>query len=171
MLINIRRMRPEDARLFLEVHHAAVRGIAAKDYPLAVIEQWAPLPVTKTHIEHVQANYENEIRLLAEINGEIVGLGAIVLAKNELRACYVVPSAARKGVGSALVREVERIALEHGLSRLDLDASITSEPFYKALGYEVQEYREHILGCGQRMACVKMSKHLSPHPPPTAIAI
>jgi putative acetyltransferase len=51
-------MRSEDARLFLEVHHAAVRGIAAKDYPLAVIEQWAPLPVTKTHIEHVQANYE-----------------------------------------------------------------------------------------------------------------
>jgi putative acetyltransferase len=114
---------------------------------------------------------KKEIRLLAEINGEIVGLGAIVLAKNELRACYVVPSAARKGVGSALVREVERIALEHGLRWLELDASITSEPFYKALGYEVQERGEHVLGSGQRMACVKMGKHLSPHPPPTAIEV
>jgi hypothetical protein len=31
-------MCPEDARTFLEIHHAAVRGIAAKDYSSAVIE-------------------------------------------------------------------------------------------------------------------------------------
>jgi putative acetyltransferase len=42
-LVVIREMRSEDARAFLDVHHAAVRGIAAKDYPLAVIEAWAPM--------------------------------------------------------------------------------------------------------------------------------
>jgi putative acetyltransferase len=161
MPIDLRPMRSEDARAFLEIHHAAVRGIAAKDYPLAVTEHWASLPITDKTVEHIRANSENEVRLLAEINGEIVGMGAIVLANNELRACYVAPGAVRKGVGSAFVREIERIALAHGLTWLELDASVTSEPFYTALGYEVRERGEHVLGSGHRMACVKMQKHLS----------
>jgi hypothetical protein len=33
-------MRDDDARVFLDVHHAAVRHIAARDYPPEVIEAW-----------------------------------------------------------------------------------------------------------------------------------
>jgi putative acetyltransferase len=161
-LINVRHMHDEDAHAFLQVHHAAVRGIAAKDYPPAVIEHWAPLPITQKAVDAVRANCENETRILAEISGEIVGMGAIILAKNELRACYVAPDAARKGVGSALVQEIERIARERGLGRLDLDASLTSEPFYAHHGYDTRERGEHVLRSGQRMACVKMRKDLSP---------
>jgi putative acetyltransferase len=160
MSIAIRLMRDQDALSFLTVHHTAVRGLAAKDYSLDVIELWAPMPITDRHLEQVLANRDNEIRVLAEIDGEIVGLGAIVIAKNELRACYVTPAAARKGVGTALVHELERIALEHRLEWLALDASLSSEPFYAALGYEVLGRGEHVLGSGHRMACVKMSKLL-----------
>jgi hypothetical protein len=46
MKIIIREARPGDAHAFLDVHRAAVRQIAAKDYPQAVIDDWAPLPVT-----------------------------------------------------------------------------------------------------------------------------
>ncbi|WP_119271633.1 GNAT family N-acetyltransferase [Taklimakanibacter deserti] len=102
------------------------------------------------------------MRVLAEIGGEIVGMGSIIPAKNELRACYVAPGAARQGVGSALIREIERMALEHGLTWLELDASVTSEPFYAALGYEAHGRGEHMLSSGQRMACVKMRKDFSP---------
>src|SRR5688572_32407175 len=42
---------------------------------------------------------------------------SLVVQEAELRACYVVPGAARRGVGSALVREMERMAQERGLSR------------------------------------------------------
>ncbi len=116
MEIVVRKMRDGDARSFLEVHHAAVRGIAAKDYSRAVIEDWAPLPIAETAIEGILANPDNEIRLIAEIDGEIVGIGALVLERNELRACYVTPDTSRKGVGSAIVQEIEEIAREHGLS-------------------------------------------------------
>lgn len=153
-------MRHGEARLFLEVHHASVRGIAVKDYPPAVIEAWARLPITDAMIEGVLANPEKEVRLVAEINGEIVGIGSVILETSELRACYVLPSAARKGVGSAIVREIEQIAQENGLVSLHFDASVTSEPFYKGLGYEVLEHKEHILSSGQRMPCVKMQKLL-----------
>ena len=47
----MRYMRTKDLRSFLQAHHDAVRRIAAKDYPPAVIEQWAPLPITEKHVE------------------------------------------------------------------------------------------------------------------------
>ena len=95
-------MRPEEARRFLEIHHAAVREIAAKDYPVNVIEAWAPLPITDKAVEALRANHDNEIRLIAEIDGEAVGIGVLVVKNSELRACYVAPRATRKGVGSAV---------------------------------------------------------------------
>ena len=97
MTVTVRPMRPEDARAFLEVHHAAVRGIAARDYPPAVIQHWAPLPVTDKDVEQLLVNRDGEIRLVAEIDGAIVGVGAIVLAKSELRACYVEPGGGAQG--------------------------------------------------------------------------
>jgi putative acetyltransferase len=90
-MITVRQMRTEDARAFLEIHHAAVRGIAAADYPSPVIEAWAPLPITDRTLEGFLANPDREIRLVAEIDGEIVGVGALVPSKAELRACYVAP--------------------------------------------------------------------------------
>jgi putative acetyltransferase len=43
---------------------------------------------------------------------EIVGIGELRVATSELRACYVSPDATRKGVGSAIIREIERIAVQ-----------------------------------------------------------
>lgn len=151
-------MLDEEARAFLEVHRAAVRGIAAKDYPQAVIEDWAPLPVTENRVARFLENPDDEIRIVAEGEGEIVGVGALVLENAELRACYVAPTAGRMGVGTALVREIEEIARRHGLGGLWLDSSLTAEPFYRALGYVAQGRGEHSLRSGRRMACVKMKK-------------
>jgi putative acetyltransferase len=160
MPTTIREMRPKDARAFLEVHHAAAHGIAGQDYPSAVIEAWAPLPITDRHVERVLSNPDHEYRVIAEINGLIAGIGALVLKNAELCACYVAPNASRKGVGSLIMREIERAARQHGVKTLDLDATITAESFYESLGYSVRERGEHVLQGGQLMACVKMYKVL-----------
>jgi putative acetyltransferase len=154
-------MRPAEARRFLEIHHESVRGLAARDYPSRVIEAWAPLPITDAYLDRFLRNHDGEIRLIAEIDGEAVGIGAIVIAGSELRACYVAPSAARRGVGSALVAEIERIARDHGVRYLQVESSITAEPFYAALGYVVQERGEHAIGPGVAMAAVAMRKELA----------
>jgi putative acetyltransferase len=161
MSVKVRKMLDEDARTFLEVHHAAVRGLAAKDYPLEVIEDWAgSLPVSEQSVQHFLANPDCEIRLVAEIDGAIVGIGCLVVANCELRACYVAPGAARQGVGSALVREIEHIAGERGLRYLQIDSSVNAEPFYLHHGYSVRKRGEHTLGSGRKMACIKMEKTL-----------
>jgi putative acetyltransferase len=164
MPLRIRHMSPDDARAFLEVHRAAVRTTAARHYPFEVTEAWAPLPVTEAAIESVQMNRGNEYRLIAEIDDRIVGVGSLVIENSELRACYVSPEAGRQAVGSALVREMERVARERGLAFLELDSSITAEPFYTKLGYEVRERGQHLLGSGQPMASVNMRMELGSRP-------
>ena len=160
MAVRIRELRPEEARRFLEIHHAAVRGLAAQDYPPSVVEAWAA-PITADAIQRFLANRDREIRLVAEVDGEAAGIGALVLSHSELRACYVAPSAARRGVGSALVAKIEQIAREHGLDFLELESSITAEPFYAVLGYHVQRRGEHLLLPGVPMASVTMRKRLA----------
>jgi putative acetyltransferase len=155
--ITVREMQPEDARRFLEIHHAAVRGIAAKDYSASVVEAWAR-PITDQVLERFLANRDRELRLVAELDGEMVGIGAIVVGNSELRACYVAPNAARRGVGSALVTDIERLAREHGLDHLQLESSVTAEPFYSALGYQVEGRGEFLLAPGVSMAAVKMRR-------------
>ena len=163
MSVIVRPMRDEEARAFLEIQRAAVRGLATDDYPASVIEEWAPLPVTEAALAVFRLNHEDEIRLIVELDGELVGVGALVLGDSELRACYVVPTSARTGVGTALVEEIERIARHHGLTHLQLLSSLTAEPLYRALGYEVEGRVEHALSSGARMAAVKMRKNLTPH--------
>jgi putative acetyltransferase len=165
LAVSIREMRPADARAFLEVQHRAVRELAADDYPLDVIEAWAPLPITPEHVDFVRSTANREYRLVAELDGEIVGIGCLAPKNNELRACYVAPWATRKGVGSAILREIERVARDQGVTTLHADSSLTAEPFYRVNGYEVCASGDHVLNNGARMTCVRIRKNLAPRDP------
>jgi hypothetical protein len=87
-----------------------VRGTALRDYAQEVIDAWAPLPITQAQIAQVRLNPDNEYRLIAELEGRAAGIGALVTALSEFRACYVMPWAGRQRVGSAIVREIEKVA-------------------------------------------------------------
>ena len=160
MPVSVRPMRAGEARRFLEIHHQSVRGLAAKDYPASVIEAWAPLPITDERLQRFLQNHDNEIRLIAQVDGDPVGIGAIVVGTSELRACYVLPSAARRGVGAAIVADIERIGREHHVGELHLESSVTAEPFYAALGYRDERRGEHTIAPVVSMAAVKMRKEL-----------
>jgi putative acetyltransferase len=159
MGIVVRPMQPGEERMFLEIHGRSVRGLAGHSYPQAVIDAWAA-GTTDRQIHNFRKNTDQELRLLADMDGEPVGLGALVVANNELRACYVVPEAARCGVGTALVSEMERIARDRGLQELELIASVNAEPFYAALGYQATGPTRHHLRGGISMDAVKMTKQL-----------
>ena len=165
LAVSIREMRSADACAFLEVHHRAVHELAADDYPLEVIEAWAPLPITPEQVDFVRSTADREYRLVAELDGEIVGIGCLIPKNNELRACYVAPWATRKGVGSAILREIERVARDQGVTTLHADSSLTAEPFYRVNGYEVCASGDHVLNNGARMTCVRIRKSLAPCDP------
>jgi GNAT superfamily N-acetyltransferase len=84
----------------------------------------------------------------------------LVTKENLLGACYVLSSAGGKGVGRAIVEELERIARKHGITYLQLDSSLNAERFYLCCGYRITERAKHIMPGGTVMDCVKMHKDL-----------
>ena len=161
MAIIVRPLGAGELRLYLEIVNDAVRGLAASHYDAAAIAGWV-VPLTDAVLADLERNPEREIRLLAELDGRPAGIGALVVERSELRACYVRPEAARHGCGSAIVRAIEAIAREHVVSRLTLAASINAEPFYTQMGYATIE-RSHItLSNGHLLAAVQMTRELEP---------
>jgi putative acetyltransferase len=119
------------------------------------------MPVTAERIDqYLRHSLPNETTVVAEMDGKIVGFGTIVESNNELRALYVSANFGRQGVGSALLRELEKLAKERGCGELHLDSSLTAAPFYANHGYEETGQGEHTLSSGNKMACVKMRKAL-----------
>ena len=159
MTVSVRPLRDGEIRLYLEIHERAVRGLAGSHYSRDDIEGWV-VPATDDNLRRLALNPDREIRLIAELDGEPVGMGALVLQQSELRAVYVSPEGARRGCGTALVREIERIAGDNGVARLTLHASLNAERFYAGLGYETLDRTTVELPNDQRMAVVRMGKDL-----------
>lgn len=159
MPITVRPLRADEGCTYLDVVNSAIRGLAVGHYPSDTIEGWV-VPVTDETVRDLMLNTDHESRLVAEFDGKPAGIGALILERSELRACYVSPRFARRGCGSALVHEIERLARENGLTCLELAASLNAEPFYAAHGYEVRERSDVVLRNGHRMAAVWMTKNL-----------
>ena len=69
--------------------------------------------------------------------------------------------AARRGIGSALLRSAESSASAAGARSVQLDASLAAVDFYKANGFVETGRGAHRLRLGRRtMACVFMRKDL-----------
>lgn len=160
MAVTVRPLRDDEIRLYLQIHERAIRGLAASHYSQDAIEGWV-VPATPENVRRLTLNADREIRLLAELNGRPVGIGALVLEASELRAVYVSPEGARQGCGSALVHEIEQIARDGDVTRLTLHASLNAERFYSDLGYSALERTEVVLPNDHRMAAVVMGKDLT----------
>jgi putative acetyltransferase len=161
VLVRIRPAVAADAAGVAEVLFEAVRRTAAAFYPPEVIASWAHAPDARRCAEIREAILGgDELCLVAERAGQVVGFGSIIPASGELRAVYVDPGAGRSGVGSALLRKLEELAAARGLSALHMDASLNAEAFYAAHGYQVLARAMHQMAGGGQMACVKMRKSL-----------
>jgi putative acetyltransferase len=158
--ISVRFAKSEDARGILEAHYSAVHQTAAKDYTAEILKVWST-PITTERIDQYLRNaLPNETTVVAEVGGRIAGFGVIVESFNELRAVYVAAEFGNQGVGSALLRELERLAKERGCPALQMDSSLTAAPFYLRHGYEELGHADHTLSGGEKMACVRMRKML-----------
>ena len=161
MLIRVRPALEQDAAALSRIHFEAVHRTAAPFYPPDVIDTWSIAPNETRVGQFRQAIAGNdELFLVAERNGVVVGFGSIVPSAAELRSVYVHPDLGRSGVGAAILQRLERWAIEKGVSELHMDASLNAEAFYSRHGYEIVERSSHQLGRGPRMACVRMRKSL-----------
>lgn len=77
-----------------------------------------------------------------------------------IRAFFVHPDFARRGIGKQFIEVCEQAAIAAGFRRLELAATLPGEPMYLAVGYEVIERWEHRLADGTALPLVRMGKAL-----------
>ena len=96
---------------------------------------------------HIPCRMTGGVRIGAEENGKLIaGLDACVTAFRILYVSTVFVDEAyrRKGVGSLLIREMEKRAAGMGVTVIRLDTfGWQGKEFYEALGYETVGHYEH----------------------------
>ena len=76
----------------------------------------------------------------------------------KIRAFFVHPDLARKGIGSLILEACEQAALAAGFTRLEMGATLSGVPFYRAKGYIELESQSVPLENGDALPIVRMSK-------------
>ncbi len=76
----------------------------------------------------------------------------------KIRAFFVHPSWARRGVGTLILEACERAAIAAGFQRLEMAATLTGVKFYEARGYAQRERIEVHLRNGRSIEVVRMEK-------------
>ncbi len=78
-----------------------------------------------------------------------------------IRAFFVHPDWARRGIGRLLLAHCEAAALAHGFSRAELMATLPGVRLYRACGYVGDQRTTHSLPGGLSIEFVPMGKQLA----------
>ncbi|MFZ0543076.1 MAG: GNAT family N-acetyltransferase [Candidatus Sulfotelmatobacter sp.] len=179
MKIHIRKATTADIPRLREVIEASVRGLQAQDYSPAQIEGALQSVYGVDSQLITDGTY-----LVAEVTEaqkpEIIACGGWSKRKTlyggdqyasredslldpkqdaaKIRAFFVHPDWARRGIGSLILEACENAALEAGFTRLEMGATLSGVAFYKAKGYAAVENQQARLGNGEVLPIVRMAK-------------
>jgi putative acetyltransferase len=154
-----------DIDAIAEAHLDSIRSTGPRCYPSNVVDDWSD---GVTGDLYAKAMARGEVFFIAI--GEIDGKPAVLGFSSDYRiegsthgtSVYVRGAAARRGIGTALLRLAENHAVTAGATSIQIDASLTGEAFYRAHGFVETARGETRLMSGRPIACVFMRKTLIP---------
>jgi GNAT superfamily N-acetyltransferase len=180
MKISIRLAETRDIPLLRELIEASVRGLQAGDYSAAQLEK-----ALRT-VYGVDTQLVSDGTYFAAEETEspgaalLVGCGGWSKRKTlyggdqwagredslldpardaaKIRAFFIHPAWARRGIGGMILEACEAAAEAAGFRRLEMGATLTGVPFYRAKGYVESEAVEVPLGDGLTLPIVRMGK-------------
>ena len=79
-----------------------------------------------------------------------------------IRAFFVHPDHARRGIGRRIIEACEAAARAAGFARMELGATLPGESLYAAMGYAVTDRFDIALPDGEMLPCAHMAKTLDP---------
>ena len=153
----IRPWNPQDTEALADVFRRSVREVSSRDYRPAQIEAWAAAP---GNAHEWNDRMRSRVVFVADQEGEAIGFIQYE-PPDHIDMTYVHPRWQRQGVATALLSEVEDEAKRRNVSLLNVEASITSRPFFEARGYEVIT-PQVVTVRGQEFLNYRMAKRLTP---------
>jgi GNAT superfamily N-acetyltransferase len=176
--IHLRKASPADVPRLREVIEASVRGLQAGDYSPAQIE--GALRSVYGVDSQLIADGTYFVAEAGEPQRQIIACGGWSKRKTlyggdqfaarqdslldpvrdaaKIRAFFVHPDWARHGIGGLILEACEAAARAAGFRRLEMGATLSGVPFYKAKGYAEAEAQEAPLGNGELLMIVRMTK-------------
>jgi N-acetylglutamate synthase-like GNAT family acetyltransferase len=178
MSICIRQAVESDVPQLRELIEASVRGLQTADYTPAQRE------LALKHVYGVDSQLISDgTYFLAETAGQIVGCGGWSKRKTlyggdqfngredslldpakdaaKIRAFFVDPQWARRGIGSLILEACERAAMSAGFRRLEMGSTLTGVAFYRTKGYRELESMSVSLPDGESLPIVRMCKEVT----------
>lgn len=130
---NIRPAMDDDAPALVEIFRRSIREIASQHYRPAQIEAWVRFA---DEADAWRQRMRSRDVWVAETNGKPLGFIQFE-PPDHIDLTYVHPEHQRCGVASALLEKIETVARTNGVPALNVEASITSRPFFAARGFEI----------------------------------
>ena len=78
-----------------------------------------------------------------------------------VRAFFVHPGWARRGIGRSIMMACEQAIIEAGFRKVEIAATLAGEPLYASFGYTVAERYEIALPNGSKLPVVRMTKYMA----------
>jgi GNAT superfamily N-acetyltransferase len=175
--VEIRRAVEADVPALHALIEASVRGLQANDYTPAEIEGALGHALGLDSQLVMDGTY-----FIAEVGGEMVASGGwsyratlcgsdgmtgreparldAVKDAAKIRAIFVHPAWARKGLGTLMLEYCEQQAKEAGFTQLEMGSTLTGAPLYRLRGYEERERIAIALPNGEALPVIRMTKSL-----------
>ncbi len=184
--MRIRKATSVDVPRLREIIEASVRGLQAQDYTPAQIEgALASVYGVDSQLIADDTYFVAEVEVAKVEDTEnpvVVACGGWSKRKTlyggdqfagredslldpahdaaKIRAFFVHPDWARRGIGTQILEACEKAAIEAGFTRLEMGATLSGVAFYRAMGYVEVENQSAPLANGEVLPIVKMEKLL-----------
>src|SRR5580693_6412989 len=178
--IQIRKAIAADIPRLRDVIEDSVRGLQAGDYSPAQIEGALQSVYGVDSQLIADGAYLVAEAIDSQGKPEIVGCGGLSKRKTlyggdqyagredslldprqhaaKIRAFFIHPKWARRGIGSLILEACENAALEAGFTRLEMGATLSGVAFYRAKGYAEIDRQSAPLSNGETLEIVRMAK-------------
>jgi N-acetylglutamate synthase-like GNAT family acetyltransferase len=163
--ILLRKATPADIPQIEALIARSARGLSADDYRPAQIEG-----ALRGAFGVDTQLLSDQTYFVAEEDGNLVGGDARTGRDSSLldprtqaakiRAFFIDPSSARRGIGSMLLEHCENEARAHGFSRVELMATLPGVKLYAARGYLGAAMLHFDVGHGETIEFIPMGKVL-----------
>lgn len=161
---RIRLAIDADMPLIADVHQASINEIGHGFYSDDAMRFWGRKRDPEGYRK--ARDHEHEVYYVAEPTqqtGLIYGFSSYKFegGKHRLQGMYVRGTAARNGVGRALLKIVERHALGAGATELHVEASLPGETFYIVNGFrELSRHDKPVVDTNSFMTAIVMVKSI-----------
>ena len=135
-----------------------IRLVNSRDYSKIQIKAWLNADKIKKVKESI--NNPSKLVFVAIDDDGILGIASFNLKDKELGSLYIKYNCHEKGIGTKLLKYVERYAKNIGLKKLKLGSTITAFEFYKKHGYSTITRKHCVILDGVKIPCILMSKRL-----------